>query len=513
MSRKTEKLYSGITNIDDKMIENAQKNYESTKKPLKWLPWAGVAAAACVGLAVGIPTIANVKETRSMANGTPDTSETKEITTPDDQPAAVIAKMIASPTYPEMAQYPTEDLLEEMGSWEEYDKIYDEWVDKVWRLRKQPEGYDDGTDGFFRNSIQQLLTESGSENRVYSPLSLFMALSMSAEITGGNTRQQILDLLGQDSIESLRSHANSIWQANYVDDGMAKCVLANSIWLNNNITYSQETINRLAIDYYSSSFVGEPGSEEYDKLLQGWLNEQTDGMLENYVSDIKLNPQTVIALASTVDYAGKWNYKFNKDNTESGTFHSPNGDITCDFMNKISDMNYYWSDKYAALSLELENNGSMRLILPDEGITPEDLLNDKKTMDFLMAKQVWQKFDNKYVEVTLSVPKFDVSSSAELSEQLKSLGITDAFDAGISDFSPLTDGTSDGITISEVTHAARVEIDEEGCRASALTVMSEDGAAMPDGHADFILDRPFIFEIMSETGLPLFVGIVNNPAQ
>ena len=56
-------------------------------------------------------------------------------------------------------------------------------------------------------------------------------------------------------------------------------------------------------------------------------------------------------------------------------------------------------------------------------------------------------------------------------------------------------------------------IDEEGCKAASLTVMMYDGAGAPEDHAEFILDRPFIFEIMSDTGLPLFVGIVNNPIQ
>ena len=56
-------------------------------------------------------------------------------------------------------------------------------------------------------------------------------------------------------------------------------------------------------------------------------------------------------------------------------------------------------------------------------------------------------------------------------------------------------------------------IDEEGCKAASLTVMMYEGAVAPEDHAEFILDRPFIFEIMSDTGLPLFVGIVNNPIQ
>lgn len=514
MSMKSEKMYNGITNIDDEMIEQAQESTEKAKKHIKWLPWAGAAAAACIGLGVGIPAVTGIinNGNRNM----PNDGETIQVTEAG-QPAvqSALGMMIAKPEYPEIPPYPEEDRSPN-ADWDSYKTIHDNWWQSIRELRNQPDGYTDGTDTFFRESIKELMKDNEGKNRVYSPLSVFMALSMSAEISGGNTRQQILDLLGQDSIESLRSHANSIWQANYMDDGMAKCVLANSIWLNKDISYKQETMNRLAIDYYSSSFVGEPGSGEYDKLLQGWLNEQTDGMLESYADGIRLDPGTVIALASTVDYAGKWNHKFNKDLTESGIFHSPDGDITCDFMNAPdTDMGYWWSDKFGAVSLGLENNGNMRLILPDEGITPEELLADDKTIDFLTSSEngIYKNFDNTFAQVTLSVPKFDVSSSMSLTEELKKLGITDAFDGSVSDFSPLTESDDMEIFISSATHAARVEIDEEGCRAAALTVMAYMGAAMPDGHVDFILDRPFIFEIMSQTGLPLFVGIVNNPAQ
>ena len=62
-------------------------------------------------------------------------------------------------------------------------------------------------------------------------------------------------------------------------------------------------------------------------------------------------------------------------------------------------------------------------------------------------------------------------------------------------------------------HAARVAIDEEGVTAAAYTVMPAPGAAMPpDEEVDFVLDKPFLFAITSETGLPLFMGVVQNPA-
>ena len=71
----------------------------------------------------------------------------------------------------------------------------------------------------------------------------------------------------------------------------------------------------------------------------------------------------------------------------------------------------------------------------------------------------------------------------------------------------------DEIYISQALHGARVAIDEEGVTAAAYTVMIADaGAAMPDEEIDFTLDRPFIYAITTNDNLPLFTGVVNNPA-
>lgn len=415
--------------------------------------------------------------------------------------------LLAAAVYPEIPAYPSD--------WDQ--KAYEKWHDAKWALRDQPEGYQDGFDVFFSNSTRVFLSDTETENKIYSPLCLYMALGMSAEITDGNTRRQILDVLAQEDIDTLRSHARSIWQANYMDDGMAKCVLATSLWTNNKLTYNQNTIDTLASNYYSSVFTGDPASKQYNKLLRDWLNEQTDGLLEDYVSNIDMTPEMnlemVLTLASTVNYSGKWNSKFSKENTKPGTFCSPNGDVQCDFMNAKRDMTYFWGDKFAAVSLGLENNGFMMLILPDEGISAEELLNDDDALGFMTnaaGSAIYS--DSEYVTVNMSVPKFDVSSEIDLEDGLSKLGITDIFDPDISDFTPLTDSI-DTVRLDKATQASRVMIDEEGCKAASLTIMLNAGAARPTGEVDFVLDRPFIFEIMSETGLPLFVGIVNNPVR
>ena len=481
-------LLDVIGDTDEKLVPEL-----TTKKKksniFKWTALGGVYAAAVIACAAILP----------KTGGDTVVTPSKKVSNH--------AMLLAAAAYPEMPMYPDETAYSDQDA---YEKVYNEWNEARMVLRNQPDGYQDGFDTFFLNSTQTFLNSSEADNVVYSPLSLYMALGMSAEITDGNSRQQILDVLQQSDMKTLRSHARSIWQANYKDDGMAKCILANSLWTNSNADYKQDTVNTLADTYYSSVYSGDPVSDDYNKMFRDWLNAQTDGLLTDYVSDIKMDPEMMLTLASTVNYSGKWNQQFSPEKTEQAVFHSVNGDVRCSFMNSERDMGYYWGDHFSSVSLQLENNGHMKLILPDEGYFPNDLLNDEQVKELMLS--TWHYQNNKYVTVNMSVPKFDVSSNIDLREGLNALGITDIFNAEKSNFTPLTD-SSDKIFFSKAEQDTRVMIDEEGCKAASLTVMAYCGAAMPEDHVDFILDRPFIFEIMSDTGLPLFVGIVNNPIQ
>ena len=425
------------------------------------------------------------------------------------------ARQLAAPVYPEMAPYPDESkYFNAAGLFDsdEFDKVYDAWRADVKTQQDQPEGYADGLDPFFAQSISTYLTNTTSENRVYSPLNLYMALAMLAEVTDGESRRQVLDLLGSDSIDALRRQATALWNANYRDDGAVTSILASSLWLNEDVTFVQETMDRLADTYYASSFQGEMGSASFNKALQNWLSEQTGGLLAEQAAGVEMSPETILALATTLYFRAKWTNEFNEANTREGQFSllSPDGDtLTCDFMHQSTSRNYYWGEKFSAVSQPLEGSCSMWFLLPDEGVSVNELLTDEQAMDFLLSDGGWD--NSKFLTVNLAVPKFDVSSDMGLGDGLKALGVTDVFDPALADFSPMT-RDMDGIFLSQAQHAARVTIDEEGCTAAAYTVMMACGSAMPpEEEVDFVLDRPFLFAITSTDGLPLFVGVVNRP--
>ena len=432
-----------------------------------------------------------------------DTEQREEETT-----MANIAEQLVKAEYPQMAQYPVTD------GFTVDENAYDAW--RTSRQAQQPENkeYQNGIREFYEVTMQEFLSNTDGKNKVYSPLNVYMALAMLAETAEGESRQQLLDVLHTDSIDTLRNNASILWNANYCDEGTVTSLLASSVWLDDGLSYNKDILKTLAEYYYASSFRGSMGSPEYNQMLKDWLNEQTGGLLEEQVNGVELDPMTVFALATTVYFRAKWADEFWAENNTEEIFHAASGDVVTEFMHQTHTGNYYWGENFGAIARRLENSGNMLLILPDEDVNVEDLLTDKEVLDFIYEHYSWE--NQKFLIVNQSIPKFDVVSDFSLIEGLKNLGVKDVFEVGKADFSPLinSDGGSTGVepVVSEAKHAARVMIDEEGCVAAAFTVMMMTGAARPpEEKVDFVLDRPFLFVINGMDDQPLFIGIVNQP--
>lgn len=485
---KPEKISDAMGLIDEDIISSAEQMRNGQKRRKIIRIWGGV-AAACLCLAAGVILAA-------VNLAAPDT-----------------VYALAEAEYPQMASYPDEkDFINEKTGVFNNDAFhiqYIAWDNDRNKQMNQPEGYADGLENFFSKSIQQYLSNAGKENRVYSPLNVYMALGMLAEITDGNSRKQILDLLGVNDIEALRTQVSCVWNANYSMDGALTSVLANSLWLNQSVEFEQPVIETLAQNYYASTYQGKMGSEDMNQELQNWLNEQTGGLLKEQVSGVELQSSTILALASTVYFQAKWTDEFLTDKTKEGIFHSESGDVSCDFMYESQNNYYYWSEKYSAVKKGFEGGRIMWLILPDEGVTVDEVLSDENIIEMVWNEKEWENRTS--LKVNLYMPKFDAASEFDLVQGLKELGITDVFDGSSSDFTPITT-SADGIYVSQASHGARVMVDEEGCTAAAYTAMLLAGASMPlEDEIDFVLDRPFVFVIANKDGLPLFAGVVNQP--
>lgn len=415
-----------------------------------------------------------------------------------------VVKEAAYPAYPQEPRF--EDYFDENGEgdWDTYMAAEDEYLAALQKLGKGRLDQESAAPvlTFADRTAEAIFTNS--ENRVYSPISLYAALAMLTEVTDGDTRQQVMDLLAADDAETLRQQIKDLWIGVYTDDDQSVCRLANGAFLRENADVKQEAVDALTDWYYASTYRVPMGTEEADKAIAGWLNQNTGGLLSEETGNIRTDGNDLLRLYNTIYYKSGWQDAFKSSQTKQDTFTAADGAAqTVDFMHRTESGSYRKGDGYTAASRSL-NYGRMVFVLPDEGVTPESLLQrqgllTELTGDYNAAELVW------------SVPKFDVKSSTELNGVLQALGVTDAFDMAEADFTPLTDN---GAFLSSAMQAARVKIDEEGVEAAAYTeLVCADSAMMevpPTVEMD--LDRPFLFVIFDNSNVPLFVGTVNTMA-
>lgn len=415
-----------------------------------------------------------------------------------------VVREAAYPAYPKEPRF--EDYFDENGEgdWDAYDAAYTEYREALQKLGKGRLDQESAAPvlTFADRTAEAIFTNS--ENRVYSPISLYAALAMLTEMTDGETKQQVMELLGAADSETLRQTVRDLWMSVYLDDGRSVCRLANGAFLRENADVKQEAVDALVDWYYASTYRVPMGTAEADKAIAGWLNQNTGGLLSEETGNIRTDGNDLLRLYNTIYYKSGWQDAFKSSQTKQDTFTAADGSAQrVDFMHRTESGSYRKGDGYTA-ALRSLNYGRMVFVLPDEGVTPESLLQRQGflaelTGDYNAAELVW------------SVPKFDVKSSTELNGVLQALGVTDAFDMAEADFTPLTDN---GAFLSSAMQAARVKIDEEGVEAAAYTeIVCADSAMMevpPTVEMD--LDRPFLFVIFDNSNVPLFVGTVNTMA-
>jgi len=212
-------------------------------------------------------------------------------------------------------------------------------------------------------------------------------------------------------------------------------------------------------------------------------------------------------LATTLYYKVHWSGTFESAANYNAPFHAPDGDTPATYMSQRLGIDLYQGDGYSALPKYLDDGSRMWLILPEEGTSPQALLAGSTVLEDILSENL----TGTYATVDLSLPKFDIACEVDLKGSLKELGITDVFDPGIADFTAIMP-EEENVYLSQASHAVRVAVDEDGITAAAYTIiMKEECAADVEEVVAFTLDRPFIFLIESQDGLPLFCGIVSNP--
>ena len=348
--------------------------------------------------------------------------------------------------------------------------------------------------------VRLLQNEMAKDNPLLSPLSVLAALSMTANGAVGETKAQMEQVLGANT-ETLTAYFSAL-QSEKSEDAQLK--LANSIWLKDTPTlHVEDAFLQQNADAFGAGIYSAPFDDSTKRAINDWVSENTDKMIPEILD--KISQDAVAYLVNALAFDAKWERVFKGHEVWDGSFTARDGtEQTGSYLHGA--VGQYLRDEHAEGFLKYYEGGryAFAALLPDETTGIENYVNllTGERLHAILASPIDES-------VEFSMPKFKTEFSSELSESLRSLGMTDAFDGEKADFTAL--GTSDegNIFISSVLHKTFIQVDEEGTKAGAATAVEMTGAAIYPHSV--LLNRPFVYMIVDmETKLPVFLGVLTE---
>ena len=351
-------------------------------------------------------------------------------------------------------------------------------------------------------------------NIMVSPASVMFALDMCASGANGNTLRQMTDLFseGADPLEQQAFASQFMRQIN--DSEGVEFHSANSVWTNESRMSSG--LNPDFQDYIEEYFDAEAVLEEFDgntvNEINSWVEEHTSGMIQEVLDE--LPARTVAVLVNAISFEGQWATPYEDYQVNEFDFRSASGDsIPMDMLCETS-YSYYETDLATGFMKSYEGGRYAFLVMlpTDESINANEFLSGFTADDY-------NDFINSCsydYDVYTRLPEFESDYDMSLVPVLESMGMTDAFDENLADFTGIGIADSgNNIYISQVLHKTHIELDREGTRAAASTVIIMEDAACAPVVEDMIryvyCDRPFAYAIVDTSNMnPVFIGTFNG---
>lgn len=344
------------------------------------------------------------------------------------------------------------------------------------------------------------------ENTLISPLSVLYALSMTANGADGATLAQMEATLGLDT-DSLNAWLHA-FQEQLSSGKKYKLNLANSIWFRDTDSLTVEkAFLQCNADYYSADIYKAPFDQTTVSDINQWVKQQTDGMIDGIIDEIP--ESTVMYLINALAFEAQWREIYEESQIRDGIFTTEEGlELSAELM--YSTESIYLHDDLAGGFIKYYAGGkyAFAALLPNEGVSVSQY------MDSLTGSHLQILLNRGETRtVTAAIPKFEAAYSAELSDVLAKMGMPDAFDGAVSDFSRMAQSTDGNLYISKVIHKTYISVDAQGTKAAAVSAVAMDTecAAEVTDPVEVILDRPFVYMLIDvQTGLPFFIGTMMN---
>lgn len=353
---------------------------------------------------------------------------------------------------------------------------------------------------------------SGDNNIIFSPYSISLALAMTYAGARGETATQMAQTLHFTlPDESLHAAFNRL-DLNVMREGDAalRLHIANALWAQKDHPFLQEYLDLLAVNYGAGVRLADfAKTEAARREINDWVSRQTEEKIRDLIPAGALDAMTRLVLVNAIYFKADWETPFDPNKTTDAPFYLLDGSqVTVPMMSaELGGVRYGRGENYEVIELLYQGGtAAMDILLPEKGQF-QAFATSLNVERLSLALESLQP-----ASVQLYLPKFRFTRDFDLGNSLSALGMNNAFDPELADFSGM-DGERD-LYIGKVLHKAFIAVDEQGTEAAAATgVVMRLTAALPSGIV-VTVDHPFLFLVRDiPSGQILFFGQVLNPQQ
>lgn len=353
----------------------------------------------------------------------------------------------------------------------------------------------------------------------FSPYSIHTALAMTLEGARGRTARQMEEVLhvGTGNADlggrpRLHQAAEELIQ-HFNDEARSyELHVANALWGEQEMMFRDEFLTTLEQHYgaglHAMDFIGEPESSRRE--INSWVEDQTEGRIEELLPDGTIDPDTRLMLTNAVYFKAAWATPFQEGSTADRAFHLADGSTIEVPTMREDRLQVGLHEEAGVQALELpyeEQDLAMLILLPKE---PDGLWDLAERLDVDRLERIVDSLES--IQARVDLPRFEFESEFDLREALGVLGMPLAFSRE-ADFTGMAeDAEAEQLHLSDAIHKAFIDVHEEGTEAAAATAIGARVVAAPVELPHVRVDRPFLFLIRdTDTQTILFFGHVMDP--
>lgn len=351
-------------------------------------------------------------------------------------------------------------------------------------------------------------SETPGANIFISPLSISMALAMTANGADGDTKSGILSTLHQPPLTDTEMNEAYKSLIPFLTNLDPKVVieLANSTWHRQDLHVLNSFRDILQQYYYAEVTGADFNSPATPDIINRWISDKTKGKITHMIDQIPA--EAVMYLINAIYMKAEWQTQFDKSLTSKQPFFISTGQSVQADMMTIDDTNVLHAVTDTETFAEIPyGNGQfvMDIIMPTDGSTTADVTTalNNDYLDHLLT-------NSQETPVRFTLPKFKIDYHISLQEVLSAMGMSKSF-SDQADFSKMFEEKLP-LALTKILHQAEIEVDEQGAEAAAATVVEVGVTSAGPEKPTVRIDHPFIFIIREKHSKSiLFEGVLNVP--